>query len=445
MKKILTILLLLSLCLVQAIEVTFLDEEKDKEIDSEAVSVPKDEEADAEVVNATKDGEANAEAVLDEEEIEESQILSQQSSLGAQEALKEARALAKEARKTYAGVAFSIDQPLWRSTLHYLDLAINAEPTNLEVLRFAVEVYTELGWHSRAWLYWERYLEAGGERDQKLAAKVGESATELGYSRYQSGDMQGALDYYKEILSKDRNNSEAILGLARIYFEQGQPRKALPFWQVAAKRKLSEGADYFLERTKQQITHGVAASNAFYEGMGFYEKGNLVAAQEEFNKAKQANTDFKEAWAWLGRTSLELQQPRLAQQAWRRVTELDPNDDGAKYFLQVSTDQLTWGVSVVDSRANHGLQTFQVNNPFDRGVQSYQIADFNSAKEYFLLATKEEPNHSEAWGWLGRIHFEQGEYDEAINYYNKALKLDPNNDNFLFFVKESKRLLKIER
>ncbi len=448
--------------------------------------------------------------------------------INAEEALKEARALAQEARETYVGVTFSIDQPLWRLTVQQLDLALSAEANNLEVLRFAVETYAELGWHSRTWLYWERYLEAGGERDPELVAKVGESATELGYSHYKSGDIQGALDYYEEILEKDPKNSEAIVWLARIYFEQGKPKKSLPFWQVAAKEKLSKSADYFLERTQQQIAHGVAASNAFNEGMTSYQEGNLAAAQQEFSEATQANTDFKEAWVWLGRTSLELQQPRAAEQAWRKVTELVPDDESAKYFLQIATEQLTWGilaatafregitlydqgnlseantrfVSAVNHNPNYleaikwaartyqeeedngnairywraalsidpndeaakyflstllasssynarpslnNLDTSRVDNPFDKGLESYQLTDFQAAKKYFLLATKKEPDEGEAWGWLGRIHFEQGNYKKALRYYNKALKLDPKNENFSFFVRESRKLLQANR
>ncbi len=540
MKKIFTVFLLLSLCFVQALGVTFLDEEPVEETDSEMVDASEEEENSSKVIEAPDDGEGGAEATYNPKDedshtltategIQEgSETLSQQPSTGAQEALKEARVLAKEARETYAGVAFSIDQPLWHRTLRYLDFALTAEPNNIEALRFAVEVYADLGWHSRAWFYWERYLEVGGERDQKLAARVGEAATELGYSRYKSGDVQGALEYYQEILSKDPNNAEAIVWLARIYFEQGQPEKALPFWQTAVNKKLSKGADYFLERTQQQITYGVEASNAFSEGISFYEKGDLEAAQQEFSKATQANTNFKEAWSWLGRTSLELQQPRLAEQAWRTVTELDPDDGGAKYFLQIANEQLTWGVAAATAfregitlydqgslseanihfvtAANHNpsyleaikwaARTYQeagdnssairywqaalaidpndeaakyflstllsstsydpeanssslnsspVTNSFNQGLRSYQLADFEAAKEYFLLAAKEEPSQSEAWGWLGRIHFEQGTYNKAIDYYTKALKLDPENDNFLFFAKEAKRLLKANR
>ena len=499
MKKIFTIFLLLFLCFSQFLGITFSNEDKDVEVSTEEVTTqPK--------------GESEGE--------------SQQLSMSAEEALQEARALAQEARETYSEVAFSIDQPLWRLTLQHIDFALSLEANNLEVLRFAVETYVELGWHSRVWLYWERYLEAGGERDPKLVEKVGEAATELGYSRYKSGDIQGALDYYEETLEKDPNNSGAIVWLARIYFEQGQPEKALPLWQIAAKDKLAESADYFLERTQQQITYGVTASNAFNEGMTSYEKGDLVAAQQEFSEATEGNADFQEAWTWLGRTSLELQQPRVAEQAWRKVTELAPNDGNAKYFLQVATEQLNWGILAAtafregitlynqgslseanarfvasltynpnyldaakwaartyqeaednsnairywrtalnidpndeaakyflstllsisnnpyDTRPNlNSLDNSQVNNPFDKGLESYQLADFEVAKEYFLLATKQGATRSEAWGWLGRIHFEQNNYKEALRYYKKALKFDPNNKNFAFFMKESKKLL----
>ncbi|MDZ7704069.1 MAG: tetratricopeptide repeat protein [Trueperaceae bacterium] len=119
---------------------------------------------------------------------------------------------------------------------------------------------------------------------------------------------------------------------------------------------------------------------------------------------------------------------------WRRVLELNPDDERARYFLQVS--QSTPGTPGAGGSVNLALE---------RGRSAYQRADFDAAERAFGAATEQQPGSAEAWGWLGRVYFERGAYARAARAYDQAAGLEPDNDAYTFFAGEAARLAEAER
>src|SRR5690606_39988539 len=79
-----------------------------------------------------------------------------------------------------------------------------------------------------------------------------------------------------------------------------------------------ETARYYLERSRQRVAVGVAASDSFHAGVAEYEAGDLEGALQSFQTALTANPEFVEAEVWAGRVALELGLPELAAGHWRR-------------------------------------------------------------------------------------------------------------------------------
>ncbi|MDZ7704070.1 MAG: tetratricopeptide repeat protein [Trueperaceae bacterium] len=283
-----------------------------------------------------------------------------QSVTTARDVLARAQQLADDARVRYRDSdSFSIDQELWREAIAVGERGLELDPNDPDILRFLAETHTSIDWHIRAWDYWLRYLNAGGSLDREARAQLAGVGAELGYARYQAGDLAGALGYYERLYDLNPDDTDALRWIGRIYFERGEPATALPYWREAAARD-AEGADYYLRRTEQQIAVGVNASDTFHQGIAAYHAGELEAALGHFERATRYNDSFAEAFAWTGRVNLELSRPAAAVSAWQQVVALTPSDDGARYFLDVAEAQCDWGVDAATafydglSRYNEG-------------------------------------------------------------------------------------------
>jgi len=170
----------------------------------------------------------------------------------------------------------------------------------------------------------------------------------------------------------------------------------------------------------------VDAGRACYDGQSRYQKGQVQAANDAFVKALRANDAYLEAWVWAARTSQELGNYGDAVLYWQGVLQRSPDDSRAKYFLDQAKQQLDYGA--------------EAGKAFVSGVQEYQSGQFAAAEKDLVAATKANPSFPAAWGTLGRLYFQQQRYADAADAFAHALKLKPDDQNYAYFERESRRL-----
>jgi len=158
-----------------------------------------------------------------------------------------------------------------------------------------------------------------------------------------------------------------------------------------------------------------------------YQRGDRERAAEIHLDVLDAVPFSKESRVWMGRIRLEQDRPTDAVPYWEAVVEQDPEDDRARYFLELASDQARWGVDAVEA--------------FRQGVSHYEANDLDAARRAFERATDANPEYPEAWSWRGRIAFERGSWVVARNHYGSALELDPDNDTYRYFRNEAQRRL----
>jgi tetratricopeptide (TPR) repeat protein len=313
----------------------------------------------------------------------------------------------------------SPDDPLWRAAIADAQRAADAadEPEAALVLARTLSL---VGWHSRAFAAWQGYLGAtkelpagadGPDTEPPSAALFTRTAAALGFARFQVGDELGALSYYRAILEVLPDDVDALTWSARLLFDLGRSEEAFRYWAHVTTIVPDDGvARQFLERTRQRIAVGVAASDAFHAGASAYEAGHVDVALAHFEAAIRENEAFIDAWVWAGRTSMELGLPDRSRDHWDAVLARDPRDERARYFRDRADAQVRWGIPAADA--------------FHAGQVARQRGQLREAAEHFVAATLMNDGYLAAWEWAAHTHQELGAYAEALVYWQALLARD---------------------
>lgn len=64
---------------------------------------------------------------------------------------------------------------------------------------------------------------------------------------------------------------------------------------------------------------------------------------------------------------------------------------------------------------------------FKRGKKAVDAKDYSGAIPYLLRAAKETPENADVYNLLGYSHRKLGKLDKSLEYYNKALAIEPEH------------------
>jgi cytochrome c-type biogenesis protein CcmH/NrfG len=247
--------------------------------------------------------------------------------------LAQARALVQQALT--AEVVRSPDQPLWAEALKLARQAHARDPNNPEALGLLAEIYSQIGWHIRAWESWQRYLALVNELFPDELQKATAAGHQLAFYRYRANDLEQALAYYQAVLALNPDDLQSHIWLGRLYLELGRPQQAEPHWREVLRRNpRDERAVYFLNLIERQAEH--EAPLAFFRGLTLYQQGERFQARLAFIEATEADPSHAESWAWLGRTRFEQESYHLASLAFARALQLEPNNADYRYWLNAA-------------------------------------------------------------------------------------------------------------
>lgn len=249
----------------------------------------------------------------------------------AADALEQARAAMEEA------IALNEDpfpdRPHWSEAIGHARRAVEVAPEHPRTLGMLAELYSRTSFHARAWETWTRLLDAGHSLSSVHTPLFVRSGEEMAYAAYQRGDRQGAAEIHMTVLDEVPFHRESRVWLGRIRMEQGRPADAIPYWRAVTEQDPDDRrAQYFLELAVDQAEWGVAAANAFRDGIARYEAGETDAAARAFERATDANPEYAEAWAWRGRVAFENGEWLVARTFYANALEMDPENETYRYF-----------------------------------------------------------------------------------------------------------------
>jgi tetratricopeptide (TPR) repeat protein len=155
-------------------------------------------------------------------------------------------------------------------------------------------------------------------------------------------------------------------------------------------------------------------------GYARYSAGDLEGAAAIFERVAELEPDNVEALTWLGRIALEQGRSAAAERYWRRVLALRPGDPTARYYVQQSEQQLTYGA--------------EASGAFNEGLAAYNAGRKAAALGAFTRAATANPDFEEAATWAGRTALELGRPRAAQRFWGALLERDPQNRQAAYFL-----------
>lgn len=321
------------------------------------------------------------------------------------------------------------DQPLWREAVALGERARRLAPDRTEPYRFLGQVYSATGWYSRAWDSWRAYLERGGELDAQARNQLLAAATWLGFNAYSGRNYARAVPYLEEAVRLNPEDRLSLSRLADAHIQLGEPAAARPYAETLAQ--LDPDAQDLLRRVDAYLEHGVEAVEELRAGRERYASGAAGQALEHFERALLSSPRYAEALEWAGRTALELDRPERAVEYLQRYVELEPGDEGAREAL-----------TRAQNYSRYGTQAFAA---YQEGLAAYSRGDITTAERRFQSALSRNPRFGHAHAWLGRILFERNEFEEALERFRQAVRLEPEETSYRFYLSATERQLALRQ
>ena len=96
-------------------------------------------------------------------------------------------------------------------------------------------------------------------------------------------------------------------------------------------------------------------------------------------------------------------------------------------FLSAFTLSLFLASSGAFAAASWNDSSSERNVDFAAAMSKIKAGDYTGAIDSLLKVTKAEPKNADAYNYLGYSHRKLGQFDEALGYYQTALKIDPEH------------------
>ncbi|MEX1001492.1 MAG: tetratricopeptide repeat protein [Crocinitomicaceae bacterium] len=293
-------------------------------------------------------------------------------------------------------------------SLDYYQKKLNADPTNPEVKIQRALYYLR---HNNVEL-------ATQDLEEVLAADSLNLKAHQAYADLNLGtlNLEKSKYHYEYILKLDSTQSNAYLGLARIYAALDNFGKADAYISGAIKQNPYSPDPYFVR--------GLIYRSDYY--MTGREKSWDIA-KSSFQTATEQNPDYYSAYIELGVMHAE-KGDSIALEYYNSALDVYPESIEAWYNK---------GMFYQDRRqVDKALNCYYTINQIDSSwsdayhnigfIHLIMTEELDSAVHYFSIATDLDPNFYQAYNNLGLAYEKQGDLENAKKYYQKAIAINPD-------------------
>ncbi len=167
-------------------------------------------------------------------------------------------------------------------------------------------------------------------------------------------------------------------------------------------------------------------------GIAYMKAGQFDKAQVCFQEEIRLKPQMDTAHLNLGTVYKRTGRPELAEREYRAALALSPRmPEAVANLAQIMLGQkrTTEARQVLESALSAHVESADVY--FEKGVLEAMTQNWEAARYAFTKVLVLDPRRDAAMANLGRIAFQQGRVDEAIAQYERALRLAPQNVEYL--------------
>ena len=235
----------------------------------------------------------------------------------------------------------------------------------------------------------------------------------LGVISGKQGDFVGSLSYFNKAIELNPNYAEAYNNRGNSYYKLGNYPQALDDLNKAIKINPNY-VDAYVNR-----------------GEVYDKEGNLIQALSDYDKALVINQNYIDVYYNRGVLYEKRGNLRQAILDFDRVIELNPT----------LAEAYIWRGNIFDEQGNPAQAQINYKEAFDRnpdyvrnyvssyhkqGVDLAKRGDFDQAIIYFNKALKINPDNAEIYINRGTCYAQQGNLAQALSDYNMSITLAPD-------------------
>ncbi|MDB4303158.1 tetratricopeptide repeat protein [Desulfosarcina sp.] len=224
---------------------------------------------------------------------------------------------------------------------------------------------------------------------------------ELGYEAKQEGDIESSIKNYKKVLEIDRDDYDAKLALANLYYSQQKFEESLSYYNMIYQSDNSDvealngfGRCYLklgdLDKSTFYFQKAIEYLPSYIQqyfdlAHVFVDKGELDSARIVYSEVLQIDSTYAEAWAGIGKMYYWQNSPKTALHHYEKAILLDPeNKETQKEYLQVS-NELDYSPYATFSYINETEDTYEINAFTQKYGLNKRISDHFAISVNFLL------------------------------------------------------------
>ena len=172
-----------------------------------------------------------------------------------------------------------------------------------------------------------------------------------------------------------------------------------------------------------------AGQDLYKQGLAQFKSGNYQEASALFLKIIDQDEENHKAWNALGVVCTKVGRYVEADECYEKALTLAPNT--APYQRNQERNLANMGPkeSLPFTEVSENADTW-----LKKGRVLRDLNEFEEAIEAFDQAIKINPNNAETWYEKGQSLWDRGKFEEAVVAFDHAIKIDPNN----FYVYDSK-------
>ncbi|MFH0966354.1 MAG: tetratricopeptide repeat protein, partial [Methanobacteriota archaeon] len=334
-----------------------------------------------------------------------------------------------------------VEMNMTEEAIGLLTSGYEQDPSSIPYLYRLSTLLAELGEYSVAVEYFDKIYQLKPE-DGQILFLAGEAYEHL-------GDYETALERYSSAITERPTDPEIWLARARVQLDLGEAQSAV----ISARQATSLSDDWF----EAWVLLGRAEKEA----------GFLHESRKSLTYASVINPDDPDGWRHLGDVLFDLKEYPASSMAYSRILLQNPSDKQARNGkIRVLCSMGEWDSALAEYTAALTIRGENFWDLFGKGMvlinidrveeaqinleRSFQYAendpvalfnlgnawgelnDFSRAEELYVLSLELDSEDIRVWCVRGHTLIDSGNYGEAAVCFDRALEIDPENDEAFF-------------